>query len=109
MDNELSKRLTKLARQINILEVAEKVALTLDANEKTIFSKLLLSVTGSSISTREAKVYVSLEWREFLVAQTNARVEYNKAKRYYELLDKAYLAEHLTYKVQAHAIGRGVE
>lgn len=109
MDSTLAQRLTNLARQITRLEKVERESLIIDSQEKTIFSELFLKQQTGSIAEKEARVYASKEWIEFARGQVAAKVEYNKAKRLYELQDKAYLAEHLTYKVESAAIGRGVE
>lgn len=108
MDQRLSSRLTKLARQIKILEEAERASMLIDTHEKILFSELFLTFKGS-IAEREALVYATPQWQEFVKGQVNANVEYNKAKRYYELLDKAFQAEYLSFKIDSQAISRGVE
>lgn len=108
MDQRLSSRLTKLARQIKILEEAERASMLIDTHEKILFSELFLTFKGS-IAEREALVYATPQWQEFVKGQVDANVAYNKAKRYYELLDRAYLSEYATYKIEHHAIVRGVE
>lgn len=108
MDSKLSSRLTKLARQIRLLEKAEQEALTLDAGEKIVFSELFLKTAGT-VADREARVYASKAWREYSAGHVTAKVAVNKARRLLDLLDKSYQSEYLTYKLESSAIRRGVE
>ncbi len=108
MDSKLSLRLTKLARQIRTLEKAEHLSLTLEAGEKIVFSEMYLKTAGT-VADREARVYASAKWKEYVSGQVAAKVDYNKQKRLYELLDKSFTAEHATYKIEAVAIKRGLE
>lgn len=108
MDNRLAGRLSKLSKQIEALKQAEEKSLMLDAHEKVLFSSLFLQYTGS-VAEREARAYATDEWKNFAKGQALAKVEMNMARRQFELIDKAFQSEYLTYKIEATAIQRGVE
>lgn len=108
MDSRLKERLEKLATRIEKLKSIEREALFLDAHKKVMFSQLYLKAHGKNVAEKEANVYASQEWIEFINGYVEAQTAYNEAKRLYELNMNAYLAEHATYKVEASAIQKGV-
>lgn len=108
MDSRLKERLNKIGQRIDQLKKVEKEALFLEAHKKVLYSQLFLKAKGKSIAEREANVYASQDWQEFISGLIEAQTNYNEAKRLYELNQNAYLAEHATYKIEASAIQKGV-
>ena len=106
MDARLQKRLEKLEAQIEKLRGAEAEFLALDAHKKVLASQLFIKAKGSSVAEREAIVYASRDWSDFVAAHVEAESNFNNERRRYELQLKAYDAEHLTLKTEVPVIRR---
>lgn len=108
MDARLKERLEKLAKRIEKLKQVEHDALFLEAHKKVLFSQLYLKAIGKNVSEKEANVYASQEWIEFINGYVEAQTAYNEAKRLYELNIQAYFAEQNSMKIDESAIRKGV-
>lgn len=106
MDPRLQARLESWHAQIALLEVAEKDYLTLEANEKPLWSSLFLEATGKTVSDREAQVYSNPIWRDFQIGLVAANVECNKQKRILELKQAAFNSTYLHSKNESEAVLR---
>ena len=106
MDDHLYERLKKIEEQVERLEKIEKQYLYLDAHKKIMFSSLFLEAEGKSVAEREAFVYASDKWKNFIDGAVEAETQYLREKRLLELKLKAYDAAHLTFKVEGAAIKR---
>lgn len=106
MDSRLEERLTKVSVQIDKLRETERVFLTLEANRKVMAAQLYLRAEGKSVAEKEANVYASESWTAFIAGHVEAESAYNHERRRYELMLKAYDAEHLTLKTETPAIRR---
>jgi hypothetical protein len=106
MDERLSHRLNKWHEAIDKLSESEKEFLSLEANEKPMFSKLFLESQGKTVAEREAHTYTCGEWRKFQLGLVEAKVNYLAHKRELELKQAAFNAEYLQCKVEGEAIQR---
>lgn len=106
MDARLNERLEKIADQIELMREVEAVFLELEANRKALYSSLFLAADGKNIAEKEASAYDSKEWRDFAKGHAVAESNFNHERRRYELLLKAYDAEHLTLKTEVPVIRR---
>lgn len=107
MDRELANRLNNLHTQNETLHKARSAYLLKEAERKHYEASLIMQAQGKSHAERENLARASQEWVAFAreLAQLEAAFEYEKLK--YDILDKAYLAEHLTAKLDADTIKRG--
>lgn len=108
MDSILEKRLSSIAKQIEILEKVEKDFLTLDAHKDVLYSEMFRKSMGKTQADKESAVYDSEVWITFSKCLAEQHASFNKERRNYELKLKAFDAEYLTYKVNNQAIVRGV-
>lgn len=106
MDTRLNERLEKVADQIEILKEAESMFLALEANRKVMFSQIYLKAEGKNVAEKEANTYASDDWISFCSGHVVAESAYNHERRRYELMLKAYDAEHLTLKTETPVIRR---
>lgn len=106
MDTRLNERLEKVADQIEILKKAEADFLCLEANRKVMFSQIYLKAEGKNVAEKEANTYSHEDWIAFMSGHVNAESDYNHERRRYELMLKAYDAEHLTLKTETPVIRR---
>ncbi|MES2874471.1 MAG: hypothetical protein V4708_12160 [Bacteroidota bacterium] len=109
MDSTLSRRLNALNEQNDKLTKSEAIALELDAQKKVIYSQLLLKLLDPALNmaTKEAKVYASQEWQDFINGLVAAESSKNSDKRRYEILNNAFIAELNTYKREGSLIDKG--
>jgi hypothetical protein len=106
VDSRLNERLEKLADQIDLLKEIESTFLELDAHKKVLYSQLFLKTDGKNIAEREAQVYASADWVNYVNGLIQAESALNHERRRYELKLKAYDAEHLTLKTEVPVIRR---
>lgn len=106
MDSRLQERLSKWHDQINSVSGAEKLFLSLEAEEKPLWSQLFLNAVGKNVSEREALAYTHSDWRDFQGGLVEAKVAYNREKRILDLKQSAFTAEYLAAKTEAEAIQR---
>lgn len=106
MDSRLEERLRLADEQSNRLFQAETEYNQLDASEKALLAMLTLKQEGKSHAERETKALASQDWSDFNAGYALRKAEYNRERRRYELLIKAYDAEHLSFKIEEGAIRR---
>lgn len=106
IDERLKGQLEKLDEHINNLFRVEHEFLTLDGNKKALLAVLTIKALGKSFSEREALALASPDWKDFVNGHAMKEAEYNRAKRRYELLIKAYDGTYLTYKIEENVIRR---
>jgi len=104
MDRSLADRLNDLWKQSDVLKSAEEAFLRLEAERKPLFSMLFLKAEGKSVADREAVAYNSSDWADFVAGHVAAETAFNYERRKFEILEKAYLAEHATYKIDDRSI-----
>ena len=104
MDDILTEKLTKWYDHINVLKKSESDVMNLESSERALFAVLFLNSGDGSVAVRESVVHSSSEWASFQKGLVEAKVRYNKDKRILELLQKAFDAEYLTYKLEHDAI-----
>ena len=106
MDRRLADRLNEIDSQLEKLRQCEMHFLDLEAHRKVLAAQLFIKADGRSVAEREAQVYSSQEWIDFSGGHAQAETEFNHERRRYELLLKAYDAEHLTLKTETPVIRR---
>lgn len=106
MDDRLFKRLEKIEQSIDEMREVEKLFLQLEANKKVLAAQLYLKADGKNVAEKEASVFSSPDWINFVNGLVQAESNFNHARRMYELRLKAYDAEHLTLKTEVPAIKR---
>lgn len=99
MDKSLADRLNDLWKQSDALKKAEETYLTLEANRKPMLAQLTITAPGKSFAEREAQALASQDWRDFMTGHVQAETDFNHQRRKFEIYEKAYLAEHATFKV----------
>jgi hypothetical protein len=106
MDDRLYKRLEKIEASLESMRKAEKIFLQLDAHKKVLAAAMYLKADGKTVNEKEAQVYASKDWLNFINSHVEAESLFNHERRLYELRLKAYDAEHLTLKTEAPVIKR---
>lgn len=106
MDSILAERLNALTKQNQVLREEEQIFLSLEANRKPMLASLLIKAEAKSFSDREAIALASPAWKDFMQGLVEAEVRLNYAKRKYEILDKAFLADYSSMKIDSRSIGR---
>lgn len=104
MDRSLADRLNELWKQSDVLKEAEAIFLRLEAERKPLLAQLTLKAEGKSFAEREARALASDDWRRFIGGHVAAEVAFNFERRKFEILEKAYLAEHATFKLDERSI-----
>jgi hypothetical protein len=104
MDRTLADRLNELWRQSDELYKAEMTYLRLEAERKPMLAQLIIGAQGKSFAEREAIALASPDWRDFMIGHVAAESDFNFERRKFEILEKAYLAEHATFKVEDRSI-----
>ena len=104
MDRSLADRLNDLWAQSEKLREAEETYLTLEANRKPLLAQLTLAAEGKSFTEREAKALASEDWRRFMGGHVHSEVALNHARRKWEMLEKAYLAEYASFKLDDRSL-----
>lgn len=106
MDRGLAERLNALNEQNDRLKAVEAQYLALEANRKSLLGKLISQQPGKSFAEREMQAYASAEWIDFAKGLADVEADYEFEKRRYDILDKAYLADHLSAKLDGETIKR---
>lgn len=104
MDKRLEEKLEKWHSTIESLKKAEFQFLTLEANEKPLWSKLFLETTGKTIAEREALTYTHSDWLSFSRGLSEAKAQTNHEKRVLELRQAVFNGSYLEYKLQGEVI-----
>lgn len=106
MDQILHNSLDRWHKQIQTLKEVEENCYQLDASEKPLFAQLFLKTEGANVKERESKVYASNEWTNFSKALSTLKSNLNHERRLLALKQKAYDAEHITYKIENEGVKR---
>ena len=106
MDSRLDAQLRKIDEHIKRLFLVEHQFLELDGNKKSLLAALTIQAEGKSHAEKEAKALASEDWKDFVQGHAMKEAEFNRERRRYELLLKAYDAEHLSFKTETQAIKR---
>lgn len=106
MDSRLKDQLEKIDEHIKRLFHVEHEFLTLDGNKKAMLAALTISSSGKSHAEREANALASSDWKNFVSGHSLKEAEYNRERRRYELLLKAFDAEYSTMKIESQVIRR---
>lgn len=109
MDPKLRASLSKIALQIDKLQLVEEIYLNLDDSKKHLHAQLLLEKTAKTVDERKAMVENSPEWKNFCKVLNAKTSEFNREKRWLQLLFAAHDAEYGTWIREQAAIKRGVE
>lgn len=104
MDPQVKQALKSWHNQIDKLRAIEEKYFHLEASEKSFYSSLFLVSKGKTVADKEAGVYSSLEWKQFVDGLAAARSEYLYEKRQLELRIKAFDAAYLSSKQEHDAI-----
>lgn len=97
MDPQLESKLSDWENQITKLRHKEQMFLSLEANEKAVYSKLFLQNKGT-IPEREALAYATEEWHDFSNGLAVAKSEYHHERRMLDLKIKVYEATYLSVR-----------
>lgn len=109
MDQKLKASLRRIADQIDKLALIEEVYLNLESSKKSLHGQLLLEKLGKTIQERNALVESSEEWKNFNLALNAKTSEFNRAKRWLDLLFEAHKSEYGSWIRDEKAIKHGVE
>ncbi len=106
MDQRLRERLDQLEEHIRTLFKVEKEFLFLDGSKKSLLAEITRKSQGKSHAEREGEAYASEDWKNFAAGLSAKEAEWNREKRRYELLMKAFDAEYTTLKIEGNVINR---
>lgn len=106
MDSILNKRLQNLERQVDMLTEARGKYLLKEGERKSFESRLIKESEGKSHVEKTVNAQATEEWLQFHVELAALETEYEHQKLRHDLLDKVYLAEHLSAKLDADTIKR---
>lgn len=106
IDQILKGELARWEAQIEVLKKAESIYFTLDASEKTIFSKIVIRADGNTVSSREAFAYSHPDYVAFKEGLAKAHSDYLHEKRRLDLIIKSFDAYYLTFKLHNEVIRR---
>lgn len=106
MDRGLAERLNNLSAQNEILRVAREAYLLKESERKHFEAVLIREAAGKSHAEKVVNAQASDGWVRFsrALAKLESRYEFEKLK--FDILDKAYLAEHASFKVDGNMIRR---
>lgn len=106
IDATLERALTNIERQIESLHAVEAIYLELESSKKPLLSNLTLAAQGKSHAERLDIAQSSNDYQLLCKTTADKEAAYNRERRRYDLLLKAYDAYHLTYKIEESAIRR---
>lgn len=106
MDQGLAARLNALTKQNEVLRDARLAYLLREASRKTFEARLIREAEGRSQAEKTMNAQAEQKWADFHheLAVLESEFEFQRLK--YEVLEKAYLAEHATYKIEDSLIKR---
>ncbi len=107
MDDELKRIISILNKCNDDLGVARFKFLSLEAEKKHFEAVLVSAALGKSHSERVTSAQATAEWLDFHKKLARAESEYEFLKLKFSVLEKEYLAVHLTLKLDAQTIQRG--
>ncbi len=104
MDRALADRLNALSKQNETLSAARSLFLLKDAEKKHFEANLIRHAGGKSHAESVVIAQSTNEWLVFQreLAGLESNFEFQKLK--FEILDKAWLAEYATYKIDERVI-----
>ena len=107
MDTELKKIVDMLYHQNDTLGKARFAYLDKEAERRHFESTLIQATNGKSHAERTVGAQASEEWLEFhkRLARLESEFEFQKLK--YGILEKEFLATHLTLKLDASTMSKG--
>lgn len=108
MDQALADRLNSLTEQNKTLGSARARYLLKESERKHFEALLIKKAAGKSHAERTINAQATRDWLEFQQVLAGFESEFEFEKLKYEILDKAYLAEHLSMKLDAGEIKRQV-
>lgn len=106
MDRLLAERLNNLCAQRDALTEARGVYLLKEGERKTFEARLIRDAQGKSQAEKTVGAQASEEWLVFHRELAVIENDYEHHKLRYDILDKAYLAEHLSAKLDSDTIKR---
>lgn len=106
IDRGLATRLNDLSRQNEALNVARGAYLLKEAERKHFEACLVKVADGKSHAERLINAQAEIAWLKFQRELAGLETAYEFEKLKYDILDKAYLAEHLSLKIDGSTIGR---
>lgn len=100
MDRQLAERLNNLTKQNVRLRDARNAYLLAEAERKHFEARFICMAEGKSVAEKTINAQAGKDWLAFHenLARLQGAYEFERLK--YEILDKAYLAEHATFKVE---------
>lgn len=104
MDAELQERLFQLSEQNETLNKARGSYLLKEAERKHFEATLVKSSAGKSHAEKVVAAQADTKWLQFHKELAILEGDYEFQKLKYEILDKAYLAEHLSLKLDVGEI-----
>lgn len=104
MDSRLETKLEKLDVHIKHLFEVERQYLWLEAQKKSILAEITRKSEGKSFTERESNALATTDWKDFSRGLADKEAEFNRERRRYELLMKAFESEYQTYKIEAQVI-----
>ena len=104
MDDLLRTRLNQLQDQSQLLKQAEGSYRLQEAKRKSLEADLFLATSGKSVAEREAGVFASDVYKEFMADLARLETNFNHHRRRFSILESAYLAEYASYKIDANLI-----
>lgn len=106
MDRSLAERLNDLSVQNEELSKARAAYLLKEAERKHFEALLTKKAEGKSHAERVINAQANKEWLIFHKELAVLEGDFEFQKLRYEILDKAYLAEHLSMKLDGGEIKR---
>lgn len=106
LDRELAERLNNLAAQNETLAKARGAYLLKEAERKNYEAKLISIAEGKSHAERQANAYATDAWLQFNRELAELENEFEFQKLRYDILDKAFLAEYASYKLDNETMKR---
>jgi len=106
MDRQLAERLNALTKQNEVLRDARLAYLLKEGSRKSFESRLVRAADGRSHAEKLTNAQATEEWEAFQVELAQLEADFDFQRLKYEVLDKAYLAEHATYKIEDGLIKR---
>lgn len=107
MDRQLADRLNNLSEQNERLKRARNSYLLKEASRKHFEATLIKGAEGKSHSEKLVNAQATPEWLEFAAALAELEGVFEFEKLKYEILDKAFLSEYATFKLDDKTIKRG--
>lgn len=106
MDSRLKAQLDKIDKQITKLFHVERSWFEWEKGEDPFLEGLAIKSPGKSKAEKTMYATASDEYKHYLTVLVDRHAEWNREKRRYELLLKAFDAEYSTFKVESQVIRR---